>query len=293
MLSRFSLVALCLIFFYACDKSAPAIKTAIQTDTAKLSPIDQRIAEARERLNQTEAGQLVWLSIQHHGGLEKWWSQGPLFFRFNYQPKPGTGTARDTYETADYWTSRTRHQRRGATKQEFGWDGEKAWYFPADATIPYDVRFWSLTPYYFVGMPFVFADPGVSLQKEADIIWEEKTYHSVRVTFGENIGDAPDDYYVLYLEPDTGRLAAIRYIVSYAGYFPDGGHSQEKLMSFDGEQLVGSIKFPISFRTYMWTAAGPDEEQVTFTEVSDLTFKPETPVDYFNIPPESVVLEGL
>lgn len=88
--------------------------------------IANRISKAKERLEQSDAGQILWKSIEYHGGLKNWWSNGLLYFRFNYQPKPETCTLRDTYEMADYWSSKTRHQRVQHTTQEYGWDGEKA-----------------------------------------------------------------------------------------------------------------------------------------------------------------------
>ncbi|MDW3195559.1 MAG: hypothetical protein R8G66_24500 [Cytophagales bacterium] len=252
-----------------------------------------RVAEAESRLNGSEAGKLVWKAIEYHGGLNNWWSNGPLYFRFNYRPKPGTGQYRDTYETADYWRSITRHQRVENTSVEYGWDGNQAWYAPDTATIPYNTRFWALTPYYFAGMPFLFADEGVNLALEAPADYDGKTYHIVRVTFGDGIGDAPDDFYVLYIDQETYRLSAIRYVVSYPGYFPDGGHTQEKLMTYEGEQKVRGITFPQKHRTFMWEADGSIGKYVTDITLSDLAFRPETEQSYFDIPQGAHIFSGL
>ena len=252
-----------------------------------------RVSASKERLQKTEAGRLVWNAIEYHGGLSKWWNNGPLFFRFNYRPKPGTGTIRDTYETADYWNSKTRHQRAIDTGQEYGWSGSSAWLYPDTLQMPYNVRFWSLTPYYFAGIPFVFADEGINLSLEEDTEYDGKTYHIVRVTFGEGVGDAPDDYYVLYITPGTHRIAAIRYIVSFPGYFKNGGHTQEKLMTYEGEQTVNGIIFPEKHRTFMWEEDGSIGAYVTDITLSDVSFKPETKNEYFEIPLGSKVLSGL
>ncbi len=255
--------------------------------------VAKRVAAAETRLQSSEAGRLVWNAIEYHGGLTNWWSNGPLYFRFNYRPKPGTGQYRDTYETADYWRSITRHQRVENTVVEYGWDGEQAWYSPDTATIPYNTRFWALTPYYFAGMPFLFADEGVNLALEAPAEYEGETYHIVRVTFGDGVGDAPDDFYVLYIDQETYRLAAIRYVVSYPGYFPNGGHTQEKLMTYEGEQKVNGIIFPQKHRTFMWEADGSIGKYVTDITLSDLEFRPETEQSYFEIPEEAYVFSGL
>lgn len=278
--------------------SAPKEENQVKEEPYTLSApksdwVIERVADAKTRLSATEAGQVVWKAMEYHGGLEKWWSNGPLYFRFNYQPKPGTGVVRDTYETADYWSSKTRHQRVSNTTEEYGWDGEKSWHYPADAEIPYNTRFWALTPYYFAGMPFVFADSGVNLAKEADVEYEGNTHHIIRVTFGENVGDAPDDYYVLYIHSETFRLSAIRYVVSYPGYFKNGGHTQEKLMTYEGEQTISGITFPQKHRTFMWEEDGTIGKYVTDITLSDLAYKPATDQRHFEMPEGSFVMEGL
>ncbi|MEQ9300240.1 MAG: hypothetical protein RIF33_16830 [Cyclobacteriaceae bacterium] len=255
--------------------------------------VTQRVASAKQRLCQTAAGQLVWKSMEFHGGLERWWNNGPVNFRFNYQPKPGTGTARDTYEVADYWSSKTKHQSVSNPQEQYGFDGTDFWYAPATAEIPYNTRFWALTPYYFAGMPFVFGDEGVNLEQEEDIQYEDATHHVVRVAFGDNVGDAPDDYYVLYIHSETFRLAAIRYVVSYPAYFKDGGHSQEKLMTYEGQQTVGGIIFPEKHRTFMWEADGTIGDYVTDITLSDIEFLPETEQSYFDRPTGSKVMKDL
>ncbi len=281
----------------ACSQTAQVPATvedeAYTLAKPKAAWVAERVDAARSRLSQTEAGQLVWKSMEFHGGLSRWWTNGPVYYRFNYQPRNGTGTPRDTYELADYWSSLTRHQRVSNPSVEYGWDGEKAWYFPDSAQIPYNTRFWALTPYYFAGMPFVFADEGVSLALEDATAYEGEEYHIVRVTFGENVGDAPDDYYVLYIDQEMFRLTAIRYVVSYPGYFPEGGHTQEKLMTYEGEQEVQGITFPVKHRTFMWEVDGSLGAYVTDTELSEIAFRPDTERSYFEAPAGSYSMTTL
>ncbi|MGB3463620.1 MAG: hypothetical protein WBA74_00045, partial [Cyclobacteriaceae bacterium] len=171
--------------------------------------------------------------------------------------------------------------------------GSVAWKYPSDAEIPYNYRFWALTPYYFAGMPFVFADTGVNLEKMDDLSYEGTTYHLVKATFGEGVGDAPDDYYILYIHPETSRLSAIRYVVSYPGYFKKGEHTQEKFMTYEGEQNAGGIIFPQKHRTFMWEENGKIGKYVTDITLSDIAFKPETEQSYFEVPEGSERMSDL
>ncbi|QDG53170.1 hypothetical protein FIV42_21210 [Persicimonas caeni] len=254
--------------------------------------VTERVAESKERLQATEAGTLVWKSIEAHGGLQRWFENGPLHFRFDYRPL-GEGKPRDTYQTVDTWSSRARHQMADDRDVEFGWDGEQAWQKPADADIALNPRFWALTPYYFVAMPFVLGDPGVNLELVGDEELQGQTYEVVKATFSAGTGDAPDDYYVLYFHPDTHKLRALRYVVSYPGFFPEGGHTPEKLMIYEGEQTVDGITFAKNFPTHKWdTEAAKPLDKVTAIEMSDVEFRPGTPQAYFEMPEGAKALEG-
>lgn len=263
-----------------------------QTATPPESWVTERVAESKERLQASEAGKLVWSSIEAHGGLQRWFENGPLHFRFNYQPL-GDGTARDTYQTIDTWSSRARHQLADNQDVEFGWDGQQAWKKPADAELSVNPRFWALTPHYFVGMPFVLGDPGVNLEMVGEKELQGESYNVVKATFDDGTGDAPDDYYVLYLHPDTNKLRALRYVVSYPGFFPEGGHTPEKIMLYEGEQTVEGITFAKNFPTHKWdTEAEKPLDKVTAIEMSDVEYRPDTPKAYFDVPEEAKVLEG-
>jgi hypothetical protein len=283
---------LLVVIVLGCEPNPPAEAPEPPADTVMPSEeaITSRIAEARERLDSTEAGRFVWQAIEAHGGLQAWWSNGPLYFRFDYQPVGGEGI--DTYELVDTWSSRARHWLASDTTVSFGWDGAQAWTHPAGAEVPTNARFWSLTPYYFVAVPFVLADPGVQHTMDGTMTFEDKTYDLVRITFASGTGDAPDDYYVILLDPNTRLVRGLRYIVSYPGYFPDGGHSPEKLMMYDGEQTVDGITLAERFRAFPWNDGDPGD-LVTEVSITDVDFRPETPKDAFEMPAGAEVQEDM
>ena len=261
----------------------------VSTMVPSSEQIEQRVAAAQERLEANEAGQRIWAAMEAHGGLTNWYANGPLYFQFNYQPL-NDGTPRNTYEVANYWTSQTRHKLVEDTTVQYGWDGQRAWATDT-AAIPYDVRFWSLTPYYFVGIPFVLGDEGINLELIGEDTWEEQAYDLVKVTFSENVGDAPDDYYVIYVHQGNNQVDAIRYIVSYPGYFPEGGHAPEKLMAYDGAQTVKGITLPESYRTFWWKdeQAG---EHITDLALSEVAFHPELAPTYLEAPATAILISN-
>jgi len=285
-----------LLIFAACENTSDTAATAsnttdVETATPPPSWVDERVEAAYQRLDTSEAGQIVWQAMEAHGGLAKWYANGPLYFHFNYQPLDGS-TQRNTFQVVNTWNATAHHWVASDTTVQYGWDGEQAWIHPDTAEIPYDTRFWSLTPYYFIGIPFVLGDDGIFLEKLEDVEWQEKSHDVVKVTFDEGVGDAPDDYYVLYFEKQSHELAVIRYIVSYPAYFPDGGHLPEKFMDVQGRQVVDGIVLPEGYETYWWTEEGSGE-RITTIEVSDVEFRPQLQASFFDTPMNAKIVEEL
>ena len=255
--------------------------------------VDARVADAEARLSASEPGRAVLASIEAHGGLGAWYGSGPLAMRYAYTRldslgQPDTSRAPlTTDQLVDAWRARAVHTVVADTSQRFGWTGTEAW--ATSDELPIDARFWSLTPYYFIGMPFVLADPGVRLEAADTLTVEGAVAEQVRVTFDPGTGDAPDDYYFLLVDPETRRVRGVRYVVSYGPFNPDGGHTPETIMLYDGAQAVGGpageVVLQGGFRSFAWDgdARGPGAPKAR-GELTDVSFAPETPDAAFDAP---------
>jgi hypothetical protein len=244
---------------------------------------------ATERLAASEAGRVVLTAIDAHGGLANWYAAGPLAFQFRYE---GTGRpAVDTDQTIDTWRSRAVHRVTGSTNDaQFGWDGRRAWTLSVGDDMPTNPRFWSLTPYYFVAMPFVLADPGVELELLEPEVLQGSSHDVVRVTFAEGTGDAPDDFYLLYFDQNTHLVGGLRYVVSYPGFFPDGGHSPEKIMEYSAPTTVDGITFATDYRSWMWVD-GTRADESAHAVMSNIRFLPWA-TGQFDPPEDATILDG-
>lgn len=299
MLRNLYFIAIISIYFFSCSNPNSSVQGGSADPdvmeealaTPKESWITERVEDAAERLMQSEAGKLIWESIEAHGGLATWYSQGPIDFHFNYRPR-GEGQIRDTYQRVDTWKARAKQELAADKSVSFGWDGENAWKYPANADLPINARFWALTPYYFVSVPFVFSDRGAQLTNEGIASFEDKTYHRVKVTYEEGIGDAPDDYYIAYIDTSTKLMGGLIYIVSYDGFFPGDAHLPEKMLAFDGKQEVNGITLPEAYRTYWWVDNAKGE-YITDITLSKVSFQPETVDAYFAIPEGAMVQDSL
>lgn len=277
-------------------KKEPSAVIADQTapkDELALVPknwIAKRVANSRTKLMQSEAGKVVWKAMQAHGGLEKWYANGPVSFRFNYQPLDG-GAQRDTYQAIDTWRSRARHFHPADSSAQFGWNGKQAWYTSKDSlTFPYNTRFWALTPYFFAAQPFVLDGQGVNLELLKSKPYNDREQDVIKVTFDANTGDAPDDYYVLYFDKESHILSVIRYIVSYPGYFEKGKHLPEKFMTVEGTQKIDGIVFSKGYKTHWLSKQETQGEHITTINVTNVAFQANLAGSFFEVPETGIYL---
>lgn len=118
-------------------------------------------------------------------------------------------------------------------------DGERAWVANgADAT---RARFHLLTWPYFVAAPFKIDDPGTNLNYEG---WQRVgNQHSrlAKLSFDPGVGDTPDDWYLLYINPDTYKLLAMAYIVTYGKSVEDANDSPSSIAYHDYAWIDGAL----------------------------------------------------
>lgn len=130
------------------------------------------------------------------------------------------------------------------------WDGKTAWVTPADAEFP-RARFHVLTWPYFLAAPMKLRDPGTHLELlGARDLWGEP-HDAARLTFGEGVGDSPDDWYLLYRDPETHRLDAMAYIVTY-GTSAEKANEEPHAISYHDFQDVEGVAIPTTWRFWLW-----------------------------------------
>lgn len=231
-------------------------------------------ATAPLRAEPMSAAAFVEAVEQAHG--EAAWDRQPAFTCTMTVQFMGT-TVIDGTVTFDTPVGKTRIDQRGGTSLVF--DGKDAWVSPADAAFD-NARFHVLTWPYFAAAPFKLDDPGATVTVEKARMLAGKPHPTARLTFDPGTGDAPDDWYLLYLDPDTRRLAAMAYIVTY-GKGPDAARdATAKIITYHDFADVEGATLPMTWRFHAWDeAAGATGEPVGEVKVNDAAFidpKPET-----------------
>ena len=215
-----------------------------------------------------------------HGGLDTYRAYKSVAYDLSDWPFAATPPLHDR-QTIDL-TNRTVHihganNAGGAYTVVF--DGKDAWVDdPAALGLP--ARFYYNTPFYFFAMPFVFADPGVKLESLPDFTTGDgKTYRVLRASYGAGVGDAPDDDYVLYIDPTTGRLEFAHYIVTFRALADQNKTPEEMdrhVIAFDW-QTVDGLLVPATFHFHHFDAANITGAPISTVTINNVQFSASRP----------------
>ncbi len=180
--------------------------------------------------------------IEAHGGLEKWRAAPTVSFTDTYIPAGELSgeTSRVTVEQQ----SRRAYLDFPGSNATIVWDGEKAWGQNWKAPVP--PRFLALLSYYFLNLPWLAADPGVNLSAPAKgkLDGDPTEYLTVKMTFGPGVGDTPDDYYLLFIDPKTYRLRGSQFTITYAAVLPPDVKEIKETIVFDEFTSVDGLLLP-------------------------------------------------
>ncbi len=269
--SKLLLIAFTL-FVFACEAPKKAEKEAKAEMEAKKEAIKKEVKVPTTLFEK---------SVAFHGGLETWNSFGTL--KFDRVSAQGTSThtldlknrneliknpeSTLTFTETGYWNNPDQVNEKGERQNP---------------------RFFRNLWFYFFGLPFVTADPGANQETMEDATLDGKTYNRVKITFGENVGDAPDDQYILWLDPTTKQLELINYSVTYG----KGKEASEKynVIVFNEWQTVNGLKVPKAFKGHAWEDNKIGDVRYEF-EFSNVSFSTERPDPSFFSTPEGAYYE--
>jgi hypothetical protein len=187
---------------------------------------------------------IVQEMVAAHGGVETWRNAPTFSFTDQWGDSP-----KNTYVVEQ--GRRRAYFDVSGTAISVAWDGEKAWSLNWPAPTP--VRFLALLDYYFINLPWLTQDPGVVLgEPGTGRLRDDPTeYVTVMMTFEPGTGDTPEDYYRLYIHPETKLLKACDYIVTYHALMDEGQKSTpEHCLIYEEMTEVDGLRLPARFTIY-------------------------------------------
>ena len=194
-----------------------------------------------------DGAEIVGKMVAAHGGMEAWAAAPTVAFTEEFRQ----GEATSGFPGRVIVEQGARRARLDYSGMQATWDGEKAW--SVNWMIPTPPRFLALLNYYFVNLPWLTQDDGVNLGEPGTAtLWDDPTeYITVKMTFDAGVGDTPDDYYLLYIDPETYRLKANEYIVTYSSLLPDGTTATDPhILIYDEYTEVAGLVVPTHYTIY-------------------------------------------
>ncbi|MHA7057915.1 DUF6503 family protein [Aquimarina sp. M1] len=167
-------------------------------------------------------------------------------------------------------SSKIRIDRKDTSKLIY--DGENVYLCPADANDK-GARFDMFTWTYFFGLPYKLSDPGTQWEMQQDRMLNNTTHSTAKLTFEAGTGDAPDDWYIIYVDPVAKSLQAAAYIVTFGS---DGNTSKAEedphAIQYKNFTTVDGIPFATRWEFYGWTSEKGMTDKLGEATITDITF---------------------
>ncbi len=175
-------------------------------------------------------------SLEAHGGVAKWKSFASVEFDQAWTSAKGVKKDHQLFDLG------SRDGLITSDAYALGANGGEVWIKPGlDVLGGTPPRFYMWTPFYFFGMPFVFADAGAVQESLGKKSFQGQEYDVTKVTFKKGTGDSSDDFYVAYSDPQSGELKLVSYVVTFAALRkgkPIDHYSRMRLSSRNGRWLM-------------------------------------------------------
>ncbi len=98
-----------------------------------------------------------------------------------------------------------------------------------------------------------------------------EAYNSQKLTFKQGIGDAPDDWYIIYAHPEKHMINAAAYIVT-AGKTKVEAEKDPHAIQYENYQLVDGIPLATTWTFWSWSEENGLIKQLGMAQLSDFKF---------------------
>ena len=181
-------------------------------------------------------------------------------------------------------TNSTRVKVEKADGSTIIYDGNEMAISPKDANSE-NARFDIFTWQYFFALPFKLTDPGTVWKDTGEKLLDSTNYQTSRLSFENNVGETPDDWYMVYQDPKTRLLKAAAYIVTFNTEKQAAEQNPHAIVYSDFE-AVKQVTFATKWSFHNWSESEGFGDKIGEAQISNIQFfNPEK--NYFNIPENS------
>lgn len=213
-------------------------------------------------------------AIKAHGGIKTWRSYARMDYATRDFPL-GANAPFNFSQTTDLNNRQHLTTGDGFTS---GKNDQGAWAFPGVEALGLPPAFFESGNFYFIAMPFVFADPGVVARDLEPVSFRGRDYDRVAITYGQGIGHTPEDDYVLYIDQQTRRLKMIDFVPTSAEVNGDTPKDQlpRKALVFEDWQEANGLLIPNKATFYGWADGELQGDGNSYT-IHDVSFSKRPP----------------
>ena len=166
-------------------------------------------------------------------------------------------------------------EKNDGTKLFF--DGREVYISP-DSADTKGARFDALTWQYFALAPFKFKDNGTNWIENDSLPLDsgKQKQPTLKLTFGEDIGDAPDDWYIVFQYPESHLLKALAYIVTFGNTPQEKAEKNPHAIVYDDYEEVAGVQMATTWSFHNWNFETGLGEQLGKANISNIRFMQET-----------------
>lgn len=143
-------------------------------------------------------------------------------------------------------------------------------------------RFNAYTWTYFFLLPYKLSDNGVKLN-DYETKHKNENFITNKLTFEANIGDAPDDWYVLYANKNTNVLEIAAYIVTL-GKTQEEAEKDPHAIKYEDFTVVNTIPFATKWIFWSWNDNEGLTQQIGEASIGNIQFIDDFKSEFSSIP---------
>lgn len=150
-----------------------------------------------------------------------------------------------------------------------------------DSTDLESIRFSVQTWQYFFMLPFKLSDPGTHWELLEDRNINGINYNRCKLTFDSEIGDTPDDWYVIHYNKESGLIHHVGYIVTGGNRSVEEAEKNARAISYSNYALIDSVRIAKTWTFSNYDMDSKITDTLGYATISNIFFLDN--VDIFNI----------
>lgn len=168
------------------------------------------------------------------------------------------------------------------------YDGENILMIPETSKTD-GARFDIFTWQYFFALPFKLTDPGTVWEEQQSRKLDSTYYDTAKLSFKSNIGDSPDDWYIIYKDTATNRLKAAAYIVTFSKAREKAEEDPHAIV-YSNFKTIENVAMATQWSFHNWNTQDGLGDKLGEASISNIQFfDPEK--DYFQAPKNAILVE--